>query len=169
VVADTRSQPRSKFAPHFDRSPLKHALSRSGIRYVYLGSELGGRPADESFYDTDGRVLYSKVAATPTFQDGVVRLEQGIRKFNVAILCAEEDPSTCHRRILVGRVLENRGITVAHIRANGSVQSERDLASNLIGARDDQQAALFPDSEAEEWKSIPLVLRKRRQSNSSSF
>ena len=44
VVADVRSSPYSKYATQFDRESLMEALSAAGFQYVYLGSELGGRP-----------------------------------------------------------------------------------------------------------------------------
>jgi Protein of unknown function, DUF488 len=51
VVADTRSYPYSKYATQFDQKPLKMALEADGIRYVFLGRELGGRPDGDEFYD----------------------------------------------------------------------------------------------------------------------
>lgn len=45
VVADVRSQPYSRFLPHFSREPLKISLQDAGIRYVFLGRELGARLA----------------------------------------------------------------------------------------------------------------------------
>ena len=43
------------------------------------------------------------------------------------MLCSEEDPSHCHRRLLVGRVLRQRKIEVQHIRGDGTVQAEDEL------------------------------------------
>jgi uncharacterized protein (DUF488 family) len=45
------------------------------------------------------------------------------------MLCAEENPAACHRRLLVGRVLIERGIQVAHIRGDGRVQTEEEVAA----------------------------------------
>lgn len=43
------------------------------------------------------------------------------------MLCSEEDPRRCHRRLLVTRVLTARGIPVLHIRGDGTVLPEQDL------------------------------------------
>lgn len=166
VVADVRSHPYSKYAVQFDQEPLAKALDASGCRYVYLGSELGGRPRGEEYYDADGRVLYDRVAASSAFQQGLVRLEKGLRQYVVALLCGEEDPAGCHRRLLIGRVLAGRGIAVAHIRGDGRLQTEEELAA--AGA-DSNQLSLFDEIEAPPWKSIPSVSPKRRQSSSSAF
>jgi hypothetical protein len=104
--------------------------------------------------------LYDRVAATSHFLEGLSRLERGIREYNVAMLCAEENPATCHRRLLVGRVLLDRGILVEHIRGDGRIQTEDEVAAEADPDRD--QLSLFQKAEAEPWKSIPSVLRKKR-------
>jgi uncharacterized protein (DUF488 family) len=160
VVVDTRSQPYSKYATQFDHEGLKLVLQEAGIRYLYLGRELGGRPEGDEFYDDEGHVLYDRVAATSLFQKGLSRLERGIREYNVAMLCAEENPAECHRRLLVGRVLLGHGIHVNHIRGDGRIQTEEEVAAEVDPNRD--QLTLFQKVEAEPWKSIPSVLRKKR-------
>jgi uncharacterized protein (DUF488 family) len=141
VVVDTRSQPYSKYSTQFDQKDLKQSLGVSGIRYLYLGRELGGRPEGEEFYDADGHVLYDRVAKTSQFQEGLSRLELGIRECQVAMLCAEENPAACHRRLLIGRVLLQRGIQVAHVRGDGRVQTEEEVAAASDPNRN--QLALF--------------------------
>jgi uncharacterized protein (DUF488 family) len=160
VVVDARSQPYSKYATQFDHEALKGTLQDAGIRYLYLGRELGGRPEEDEFYDDEGHVLYDRVAATCLFQKGLTRLERGIREYKVALLCAEENPAACHRRLLVGRVLFNHGIQVEHIRGDGRIETEEEVAAQTDPDRD--QLSLFGKAEAEPWKSIPSVLRKKR-------
>jgi len=167
VVVDARSQPYSKYATQFDHEPLRLALLDAGIRYLYLGKELGGRPEGEEFYDGEGHVLYDRVAATSFFQEGLARLERGIREYKVALLCAEENPAACHRRLLVGRVLLEHGFQVEHVRSDGRIQTEEEVAAELDPNRD--QLTLFQKAEAEPWKSIPSVLRKKRPNNSSAY
>ena len=74
AVVDTRSYPRSKFAPQYDSAALSQALREQGVQYIYLGKELGGRPDGAHFYDEDGRVFYSLVAKSSFFQRGLVLL-----------------------------------------------------------------------------------------------
>ena len=159
VVVDTRSQPYSKYSTQFDQKDLKQSLSGAAIRYLYLGRELGGRPEGEELYDPEGHVLYDRVAETRQFQEGLTRLENGIREYQVAMLCAEENPAACHRRLLIGRVLLEHGIQVAHIRGDGRLQTEEEVAAEMDPDRD--QLSLFQKVEAEPWKSIPSVLRKK--------
>jgi uncharacterized protein (DUF488 family) len=164
VVVDVRSQPYSKYATHFDKDALKVGLQSAGIRHLYLGRELGGRPEGDEFYDQEGHVLYDRVAAASIFLEGLKRLEKGIHEFRVATLCAEENPSACHRRLLVSRLLLERGIRVEHIRGDGRLQTEEEIAADMNPDRD--QLAFFQKAEAEPWKSISPVLRKKWPKNS---
>ena len=159
LLVDTRSRPYSKHAPHFNIRGIEAILSKDGIGYLFLGRELGGRPEEEMFYDTEGRVDYALVARSQPFLDGISRLEQEIRTSTVALLCSEEDPTRCHRRLLVGRALEERGITLRHIRGDGSIHIE--------GEMDRGQPVLFPETEVSPRKSIRSVSRRRRRPSSS--
>lgn len=153
VVADVRSQPFSQFNPQFNRESFRAALLDANIKYVFLGAELGGRPPEPDLYDSDGHVLYSAVAKTERFNSGLQRLLAGADRYRVAMLCSEEDPIHCHRRLLVGRVLVNRGIAIAHIRGDGSIVREKDLGPLPQNV---SQGALFGE-EVSAWRSIRSV------------
>jgi uncharacterized protein (DUF488 family) len=159
VLVDTRSHPYSRYAPHFNAADLEATLSGDGIAYLFLGLELGGRPKEEEFYDAEGRVNYARVERSQPFLDGIYRLKKEIQARRVALLCSEEDPAWCHRRLLVGRALTERGIAVRHIRGDGSIQTEGEAAGC--------QPVLFPEAEVSARKSIRSVLRKRRRPSSS--
>lgn len=162
VLIDTRSSPFSRYSPQFNRDGLKAALQEAGVKYGFYGRQLGGRPEDEDLYDEDGRVVYSQVAKTFLFNEGLERLINGLSRFRTALLCSEENPSICHRRLLVSRVLFEQGISVLHIRGNGSVQSEEELRYREKLERD-SQIVLFEEEKVDEWKSIQSVLHKVRQ------
>ena len=167
ALVDVRSQPYSRYTPHFESRPLKAAVTAREILYLYLGKELGGRPDGAAFYDADGYVRYDLVAESALFLEGIARLKQGIQKYRVAAMCAEEDPAGCHRRLLIGRVLAARGITVLHIRATGSLQREEEFGATDVPRRAGSQLTLFPDEEVREWKSTRSVLRKEPPRTSS--
>lgn len=159
VAVDTRSRPYSRHAPHFNARAIEKALSCAGIGYLFLGGELGGRPEGGEFYDAEGRVDYALVERTRSFLDGISRLEKEVRDRRVALLCSEEDPTSCHRRLLVGLALEGRGITLLHIRGDGSVQTDDEATG--------RNPVLFPETEVSPRKSIRSVLRRRRRPSSS--
>lgn len=156
AVADVRSAPRSRYVPWFDRGALDCALRDTGRRYVFLGAELGGRPTATELYDEDGHVRYDAVAATDGFHAGLERLTSGMERMRVAVMCAEEDPQHCHRRLLVARVLHEREHPITHIRRDGAKLPETGFTvDNLFG------------SEEVPWRSSASVSPRRQQSTSS--
>jgi uncharacterized protein (DUF488 family) len=152
AVADVRTVPRSRYVPHFNAGQLRDALARCDVSYLPFGRELGGRPEDAGFYDAQGHVLYGRLAASPAFQQGIGRVVASAQTQRVALLCSEEDPARCHRHVLIGRVLGERGVAVTHIRRDGHVEAESDLAAREIS--DTPQATLFDGGPGgHSWKS----------------
>ncbi len=160
AVADVRTVPRSRYVPHFNAGQLRDALARCAIDYLPFGQDLGGRPAGDEFYDEEGHVLYGRLAVSPAFQAGLNRVLAGAQASRVALLCSEEDPSRCHRHLLIARVLRERGVAVSHIRRDGRIEAEADLAAREIGG--DPQAALFEGGSGQDpWRSPRPVPRGR--------
>lgn len=170
VLVDVRSHPYSKFASQFDSPLLKRAVIGKGIKYMYFGRELGGRPHDPTFYDQEGYVIYNLVAKSPAFLKNIKRLVSGVeKKHRIAIMCSEEDPKYCHRRLLIGRALAQYGIAELHIRGNGQIQTEDEL-SGLGSEKNGQQLSMFDERKEDNWrsaKSIRLALQNGEQKNSS--
>lgn len=157
-LIDTRSQPYSRYVPHFNPAELKFPLEAQGITYQFFGAELGGRPPEPEYYDEKGHVLYDKVANSPRFKAGLTLLEQNASTEKTAIFCSEEHPSHCHRRLLVGRVLYEAGWQVLHIRAEGEVHTEQELLDEDAARRNPQgQQSLFETEEVTAWRSIQSV------------
>ena len=131
ALADVRSAPYSRFNPQFNRKALQGNLQAIGIGYVFLGRALGGRPDDPSCYE-QGRVRYDRLAQTPLFREGLERVVEGAGRERIALMCAEKKPLDCHRTILVGRSLVGRGVAVAHIFADGSLEPHDETMNRLL-------------------------------------
>jgi uncharacterized protein (DUF488 family) len=157
VLVDTRSSPHSRYSPQFHREALKATVAAAGVKYLWMGGAVGGRPRDESCYDGEGHVLYGRVAAQTEFQQAVERIERGAEEFRVALLCSEEDPAHCHRRLLISRVLQTRGAEIRHIRGDGSVQSEEAVAALSGKALIEPQPALFGELDEASWRSTNAI------------
>jgi uncharacterized protein (DUF488 family) len=132
AVADVRSSPYSGRYPHFSREPLIHELNREGIGYVFLGDLLGGRPAQPSLYDEDGRVNYERVRRTREFQRGLEQLTHSQDGDTIAFLCSEEDPLDCHRGLMIAPALCERGFAPHHLRKDGSLETNEEMESRLL-------------------------------------
>lgn len=160
LLVDVRSHPASRYAPRFEREALTWVVTEAGIAYLFLGKELGGRPANKTLYDEDGHVDYARVARSSLFLRGIGRLIDAAERDTVAILCGEEDPTDCHRRLLVGRVLAQRGIGVRHIRGDGHLETEAEWAA-LTPDLPALQPPLFDAPQDEVWRSTRPVPRVR--------
>ena len=93
-----------------------------------------------------------------------------MQKYRVALMCSEEDPAHCHRHLLVARVLVARGVPVQHIRGDGRLQAETDLAAAQARATvPEGQMPLFDLEETTVWKSTRSVLPKNTRPPSSEL
>ena len=125
ALADVRSRPSSRL-PHFNRAALKERLNASVIAYIFLGLELGGLPNDGAPAD------YERMATKPLFLEGLSRVEEIAPRARLALMCSEHEPLTCHRCLLVGRRLVERGVGVNHILRDGRVETHADTEERLL-------------------------------------
>lgn len=146
AIADVRSQPYSRMNPQFNREVLRAALRARGISYVFMGRELGARTDDRSCY-IGGKVQYDLLAETQPFQEGLKRVSQGSSKHRIALMCAEKDPLTCHRTILVCRHLVSRALQVQHILQGGGLESHSEAMARLLRELGLAERDLFKSQE----------------------
>jgi uncharacterized protein (DUF488 family) len=154
-LVDVRSQPVSRFSPQFNRKRLADSLEQLGMHYLFMGDALGGRPSGREFYDANGYVLYNRLAETPEFKAGLARLMKMVEAEPVAVMCAEEDPAGCHRRLLVGRALADLGVSMLHLRRGGAIEAEESFG---------RSHQLTLDAELQEWRSRRPVRPSRNSS-----
>jgi uncharacterized protein (DUF488 family) len=79
----------------------------------------------------------------PLFEEGLNRIGQGAKDHQIALMCAEKDPLTCHRAILVARHLVERGISVQHILEDGRIETHQESLSRLLKELGLDQNELF--------------------------
>ncbi len=109
TVVDVRSFPKSKI-PTFTQAYLSDLLQREGLKYCFLGRELGGLRKGG----------YDAYTETDAFRLGVDRLEEIAAVSTAVIICVERFPWKCHRR-WIARELHRRGWTIEHINDKGKV------------------------------------------------
>jgi len=146
AVADVRSDPFSRYNPQFNRQALERSLGLSGIHYVFLGRELGARSQDPSCY-IDGQVQFACLASTALFESGIERVMRGAEQYVIALMCAEKEPLECHRTLLVAQALVERGVDVAHILADGTVETHGHALERLLELTGLSQQDLFHSHE----------------------
>ena len=168
VLVDDRSYPSSKFASQFNKDDLARVLKQNGVQYLFLGDQLGGFPKSKEFYDREGHVDYLQLAESSSFRRAISRLQLGVQRFSVALMCGEENPAGCHRHLLVARVLDEKGVSVWHIRGDGTMQSYAEVTVETAKLRTyNSQLMLFGENKENRWRSIRSVLQKEKPQNSS--
>ena len=108
-LIDVRRFPRSKISV-FRREQLEPFLNLEGIKYHFLGTELGG-------FRKGGYIAYT---LTDDFRKGIDLLESIALTKTSVIVCAERFPWKCHRK-WIARELHKRGWEVEHIIDKGKV------------------------------------------------
>ena len=160
VIVDVRSKPYSRYAPQFNKNNIQATIETNNMKYLFLGKELGGKPESPDYYDTRGYVLYSKIADSIPFKEGIKRLLKGIKEYRIALMCSEENPANCHRMLLIGRVLVDNEVKTLHIRSDARIQSENDVINENSKEKSlTAQQQLFSDKEEPKWKSTHPVKR----------
>jgi len=145
AIADVRSSPFSRRSPHFSRDELRSSLKEIGIKYVFLGKELGGRPREQNLY-CDGVADYEKMAREPSFLKGIDRVMDGSKEHKIVLMCSEHNPLDCHRCLLVGRALAERKVSLDHILSNGNIATQYDIEEKLlalVGAKEKDMKDMF--------------------------
>jgi uncharacterized protein (DUF488 family) len=127
ILVDLRRWPTSNRYPQFNRANLRDSLSKAGIRYEWLGVELGGYRRDgleekspNKAWRSKGFRNYADHTATTEFKAGISKLLELARIGRVALMCAEAVYWRCHRRI-ISDYLKALGHQVTHITAKGTV------------------------------------------------
>ena len=131
AVCDVRSIPYSQYTPQFNRESLKKELAQHNISYVFMGKELGARCDNPECY-INGKVQYNRLAKEPAFVQGLSRLKKGMKNYRIALMCAEKDPITCHRTILICRKLRVKNIDIKHILEDGSIENNSTSEKRLM-------------------------------------
>ncbi len=156
AIVDVRSHPYSRYLPHFNKSEVQVALQNAGIEYRFLGRELGARPNDPSCY-VDGKAPYENIAATQLFEQGIKRLLKGADNYRIALMCAERDPITCHRSILVCQHLREFELNINHILTDGNLEPHEAFEERLLNLHglnksesEPKQLSLFDEPQLQE-------------------
>ena len=131
ILYDVRSTPYSRFNPQFNKETLQKTLQQNAIAYRYMGAELGARSENPDCY-IEGKAQFSRLATEPSFRHGISQLTADIADNKIALMCAEKDPTICHRMILVCRQMRAVTPHIKHILADGSIEENEESENRLL-------------------------------------
>jgi len=131
VLIDVRSWTSSKKYPHFNREVLRENLKAKGIKYFWLGKELGGYRKNglgdrspNKAWKSIGFRNYADHTLSEEFRTEISRLLRYGDKWKVAYMCAEKFYWRCHRRIISDYLIA-KGHQVTHIIDKREVRKHR--------------------------------------------
>lgn len=131
MVVDVRSSPYSKFVSHFNRENIKKSLIENGMRYIFLGDYIGGKPRDKKYYE-NGKVNYRLIAQSDRYIEGINRIIELNNENDIVLMCSEEDPYNCHRHNMITQTLVKKGFEVIHVRKNNKIDKITNLDKKNI-------------------------------------
>ncbi len=166
TVVDIRSAPYSKYCRQFNKKTIDQVLNNSGIKYLFLGKELGARPENPECYEQN-RIQYDKLKETELFKQGIERIKDSTSKCIAALMCSEKEPISCHRTILVSRVLKGEGIEVRHILDENTTVSQDEIEEQLQ-KKFKLEPLLFDPPDANQAR-IDEAYKKQEEKISSEF
>ncbi|NIO43921.1 MAG: DUF488 family protein [Burkholderiales bacterium] len=118
-LVDARAYPGSRRYPQFESARLRRALASSDISYAWKGQSLGG--FRKGRLDSPHRALtsaslraYADHMQTEEFRTAAAQLMALAGTTRLALMCAEKNPSRCHR-LMIADYLSALGARVVHL------------------------------------------------------
>lgn len=150
MIVDVRSYPSSRRSPQYNASAMKDWLPGLGIGYARLGN-LGGRRRDQGvnpsvnagWVDPSFR-HYADYMLSEDWLAGVHLLGSDAKRWRVAYMCGEPQPSRCHR-LLISDWLTIHDWNVTHILPEGSDAHEPGRLGPMPELLDDGVRLHYPD------------------------
>ena len=141
-LIDVRSSPYSAYYKQFDRDILSKKLREAGIIYRNYAREFGARQEDLRFFSDEGYLDFDLFTRSEQFHEGVDKVRKGMKLgYTFALMCAEKDPMTCHRAIMIGKNLKEQGFRVRHILYPDQIETQEEMEQRAIG----NQLSFFPE------------------------
>ena len=164
VLIDVRSSPiSSEYWKQYSIDSLEPFLTRNHIRYRNYAREFGARQENTAYYP-NGYLDFDKFIQSDAFQSGISKIQQGIDMgYKFSLMCAEKDPISCHRTIMVAKGFKQNGFAIKHIMANGEIQTQEDIEKRLVDMylQERNQLNLFENKTNEEY--IEEAYKKQNQ------
>lgn len=131
-IIDVRSSPFSKHHSEYNMDILNTELKKHGFAYRNYKKEFGARQPEIKYYP-NGYLNFSLFAKSDIFISGMKKIinasELGYR---FVLMCAEKEPVTCHRAIMVAREFYQKGFSIKNILENGKYYTQEDIERQLV-------------------------------------
>lgn len=106
LVVDVRAVASSRKAG-FSKTLLGNSLKDQGVDYLHLrplGTPKAGRDAARAGRTDEMRAIFNAHLEEPEAQLALAQATDLAKTRRIALLCYEDDPNCCHRRIVADRI-----------------------------------------------------------------
>lgn len=133
VVIDVRSSPYSQYYSDYNKKNLEARLKTFNIHYRNYALEFGARQEKKEYYTEKGYLDFELFSKSKNFLKGIEKLKNAMNKnYRFILMCAEKNPITCHRAILVSRVFFEQGYEIKHILSEQNIISQNEIEEELL-------------------------------------
>jgi len=153
-LIDVRSYPFSEHFSDFSINNLEPILHENNIIYRNYKNEFGARQANDKYYEKYGYLDFEDFIKSDVFRSGIEKIIKGKELgYNFVLMCAEKDPITCHRAIMIGRGLSLFGFQINHIIKDSNIQTQKDIENRLLNMYfpNRSQLSLFEQKTQDEY------------------
>lgn len=132
-VVDIRETPYSKYNTQYNREVLRENLKSRGFTYVYMGHEFGAKRQTKESYNDEGYADFEKVIKEELFLKGIERITKDLQMgYKIVLLGAMQEPIRCHRSIMLGKYLNEKGFDVKYIMHEGNIVNQDYIEEDLL-------------------------------------
>lgn len=170
VIIDVRSSPYSQYFKEYNKENICKVLNELKDKKIYYRNyslEFGARQLElgENYYPK-GYLDFEKFSTSENFLSGVKKLEDSMKQnYTFVLMCAEKDPFTCHRAILVSRAFFKKGYKIIHLMSGGKNLTQEDIEKQLLDkyAKNRHQMGLFNSNIISEEEHINNAYKKHNE------
>lgn len=117
LLIDVRAVPQLR-KPGFSKRQLAAGLDEAGIRYLHLvglGTPKPGRDAARAGRPDRMEAIFREHMTSDRAQADLAQARGLARDARVCLLCFEQDPAQCHRRLVAEMVQAETGQEIVHL------------------------------------------------------
>ncbi len=151
-IIDVRSMPYSQYYTMYNKEKLQRLLNTQNIIYRNYVEEFGARQTNAKYIGENGQVDFEKFRKSDLYKKGIEKVKKGMElNYKICLMCAETDPITCHRSILLSKGMQEAGIEVQHILKDKTIETQAKLEERLIQMYfpENNQLSLFETERSE--------------------